>query len=171
MTTSKRRIIVSALAVILLLVLYYVIFSFSDQEGQVSGSVSLKVSETCVEIADKLHPGSWTAELKKSMAEFFQDPIRKLAHFTEYTCMGILVYILWRQWRERGWALYLLTVGWVCLSAVADEFHQSFVPGREASILDVLLDTGGGVFGLLICLGVEVLCRRVYLRRRVQKGA
>ncbi len=30
---------------------------------------------------------------------------------------------------------------------VSDEFHQFFVPGREASFLDVLADSAGGLLG------------------------
>jgi len=34
--------------------------------------------------------------------------------------------------------------------AASDEFHQLFVPSREASVLDVLIDTAGAVFALLL---------------------
>jgi VanZ family protein len=37
----------------------------------------------------------------------------------------------------------------VILYAASDEFHQSFVPSREASVLDVLIDTAGSVLALL----------------------
>jgi VanZ family protein len=32
----------------------------------------------------------------------------------------------------------------VALYAASDEWHQSFVPNREASVVDVLIDTVGG---------------------------
>jgi len=37
----------------------------------------------------------------------------------------------------------------VTMYAITDELHQSFVPSREGSVWDVLLDTTGGAFGLL----------------------
>ena len=34
------------------------------------------------------------------------------------------------------------------LYAVTDEFHQGFVPGRTASVVDVLIDSAGALTGL-----------------------
>ena len=51
----------------------------------------------------------------------------------------------WR-WSKAGLVLAL-----VALYAASDEIHQAFVPSREASAWDVLLDTTGAAFGLL-CL-------------------
>jgi len=36
------------------------------------------------------------------------------------------------------------------LWAAIDEFHQSFVPSREASIVEAGIDTAGGVLALLV---------------------
>ena len=39
----------------------------------------------------------------------------------------------------------------LCLMyAITDELHQIFVPGRVASIWDVLIDTMGAAFGVLL---------------------
>jgi VanZ family protein len=80
--------------------------------------------------------------------------VRKCAHLTEY---AILAYLFWRalrkskrgdprpwSWREGGLAVLL-----VALYAATDEFHQRFVPGREASVTDVLLDTLGAAGGII----------------------
>jgi VanZ family protein len=90
-----------------------------------------------------------------SLAEYFEHPVRKLAHFTEYAGMGVLVWWLLNGWIRKKKNLYFLVVGWVFVSAAADEFHQYFVPGRYASFWDVLLDTCGGAFGLLLCIGIS----------------
>jgi VanZ family protein len=37
------------------------------------------------------------------------------------------------------------------LYAVSDEFHQSFVPGRDASAYDVLTDATGALAGTIAC--------------------
>jgi VanZ family protein len=45
---------------------------------------------------------------------------------------------------------------WVaCLFvAVTDEFHQTFVASRSASVRDILIDSGGAILGLLISAGL-----------------
>ena len=81
--------------------------------------------------------------------------VRKCAHLTEYAILAVLIWRAfskrlgmepcpWR-WKHAGQALLL-----VVLYAATDEFHQLFVPTREGSILDVLIDTTGAAFGLLV---------------------
>lgn len=113
------------------------------------------ISEKCVELLNDLSGGDWTDAFLAEMADYFEHPIRKLAHFGEYACMGILVYTLLRQWMSRGKSLYFITVLWVFLSAAGDEFHQLFVPGRYGSFADVCLDTCGGAFGMAIIIWIE----------------
>jgi len=85
--------------------------------------------------------------------------VRKVAHLTEYAILAVLVWrslnnptscesgrlasVLW-NWRRAGWALAI-----AALYAASDEFHQRFVPTREASVLDVIIDTCGAAAGLL----------------------
>jgi VanZ family protein len=38
----------------------------------------------------------------------------------------------------------------VFLYASSDEFHQSFVPGRGPAFSDVLIDTAGGLTGIIL---------------------
>ena len=77
---------------------------------------------------------------------------RKLAHFTEYAVLGILSARAFassaNQFVERHWfqvALFLI----LCY-ALLDEFHQSFVPSRTASIYDSAIDVAGGLTALLV---------------------
>ena len=162
----RRRIGISVITGILMIGLYCLIFSFSDQDGEESGHLSTKVTETCVEVYNAVARKHWSDAMIHSMVRYFEHPVRKIAHFSEYALLGILVYILWRQWKERGKGLYLLVVLWVCLSAAVDECHQMFVPGRDGNPLDVLLDTGGGSFGLLLCVLTEKWCLGRMRRKR-----
>lgn len=150
----KKRIILTVLAATLLLLLYGIIFGFSAQDAEESGSLSQLVSQKCVDLLNDLSGRDWTMDYRKHLTEWFEHPLRKLAHFSEYACMGVLLYVLWSQWISRGRRLYLLTGAWVFVSAALDEFHQFFVPGRFCSVKDVLLDTCGGLTGMFICAGV-----------------
>ena len=81
--------------------------------------------------------------------------VRKMAHLTEY---AVLALLLWRALASRlnegfwpwRWADATRTVLLVILYAASDEFHQSFVPSRDASVRDVLVDTLGGLLGLTL---------------------
>jgi VanZ family protein len=72
--------------------------------------------------------------------------IRKSAHFVEYFIFSLLALHALRsedgRWKLR-WALEAVVLAGAY--AALDEFHQSFVPSRTASVHDVLLDTSGAV--------------------------
>lgn len=145
----------AVIAGILLLILYGVIFSFSAQDGETSGGLSDVVSRFLVQGVDFFTGHRLSAAQLSALAEALGYPVRKLAHFGEYAVMGILVrMILRRGFREKKGKWFLVAVFWVLLSAAADEGHQYFVPGRCASIRDVLLDTCGGICGILLCGGI-----------------
>lgn len=155
MNKVYSRWVVTIVASIILLCLYIVIFSFSAQDGEQSGGLSYGISEKCIDVVDFISGKRLTTLLRRELAESFEHLIRKGAHFTEYTCMGILVYVIWRQWMNRSKMLYCLVGIWVFLSAIGDEIHQLFVPGRYGSPADVLLDTCGGIFGIVVCVVLE----------------
>jgi VanZ family protein len=73
--------------------------------------------------------------------------LRKVGHVVEY---AILATLLWRALHLVGHpkrpavAAFLIAV----LYAVSDELHQTFVPGRHGTPLDVMIDTGGAMLGL-----------------------
>ncbi len=163
---TYKRFAVTAVLAVMLGLLYCLIFGFSGQDAEQSGSLSRLVSGKCVTMLNSLAGEPWSPDAVDRMAEAFEHPLRKLAHFGEYACMGILVYALLCQWVENRRMRYLLTGGWVFLSAAGDELHQYFVPGRYASFLDVLLDTSGGVCGMLFC----VLAVKLGIRRAENRG-
>jgi VanZ family protein len=91
--------------------------------------------------------------------------VRKCAHLTEYAVLALLFWRALRRepspretswrWSKAGLALIL-----VALYAASDEIHQSFVPSREASVWDVLLDTTGAAISLLCLWGIGKWRRR-----------
>jgi VanZ family protein len=79
--------------------------------------------------------------------------VRKAAHLTEYAILALLLCRAVFRGTNLKWAMSTLFVSaWiVCvLVATGDEFHQSFIESREASLWDVMIDAGGAIFGLLI---------------------
>ena len=77
--------------------------------------------------------------------------VRKLAHFFEYLCVGLLSYQSGFNVVEgKVWSGRLLIGVQLLLSASLDEIHQYFVPGRYAAVKDVFIDCAGGITGMVI---------------------
>ena len=70
---------------------------------------------------------------------------RKLAHFTEYAILGFLAARAFRPFSR--W--FLISAVLIVVYALIDEYHQSFVPSRTASIFDSLIDMAGGITALI----------------------
>ena len=70
--------------------------------------------------------------------------LRKCAHVTEYTVLGVLLY------RALGREVPTLAAG--VAYASTDELHQHFVHGRHASPIDVAIDAVGLSVGMLVWL-------------------
>ncbi len=78
--------------------------------------------------------------------------IRKSAHFCEYAVFGLLAsralstssHIFLR----RSW--FRISLLLIVAYALLDEYHQSFVPSRTASIYDSVIDVVGGLTALTI---------------------
>jgi len=80
--------------------------------------------------------------------------VRKLAHVTEYLILGMLLFRAFKRGSadRRVWryAFYSLVI--TALYAVSDEFHQSFIVVRTASLIDVCFDLFGGILAQCICV-------------------
>lgn len=74
--------------------------------------------------------------------------VRKAAHITEYVILAILIYRVVILYIDRKKAK-LLMILIVILYASTDEFHQLFVPGREGTFRDVLIDTSGAIIAII----------------------
>lgn len=146
----KAKKIYTVTAIILLIGLYIVIFSFSAEDGEQSSAVSARVTEALVRGYFGL-----IGKDKGSIAEMvllLEGIVRKAAHFLEYMCMGFLSYSVLHLWRGTSKKGILAVLLQVFVSAALDEFHQYFIPGRCASFKDVLIDTAGGIAGILVIL-------------------
>jgi len=77
---------------------------------------------------------------------------RKAGHFSEYAVLAFLARRAFisssRDFLQRYW--FQLGLLLVVIYGLLDEFHQSFVPSRTASIYDSAIDVAGGFTVLLI---------------------
>lgn len=166
-----KKYLCAAFWLLIILLIYGMIFFFSGQEGEDSGSLSYQVSKQCVELLDKVSPNDWSEALKAELAGNMEHPIRKLAHFSEYALLAIAIYFFLAHLQPAPWKpitkkMFLGILGLIILSAAADEIHQFFVPERNCSLLDVFIDTCGGAFGLCVCVGLGKIRERRLERKQ-----
>lgn len=77
---------------------------------------------------------------------------RKAAHFTEYAILAFLAARAFRTSPRSALAnrWFIAALALIVAYALLDEYHQSFVPSRTASIYDSMVDIAGGLTALLI---------------------
>jgi hypothetical protein len=89
---------------------------------------------------------------------------KKLGHGLGY---GLLALAYWRGLgfrRKAHWLAWLLALAY----SATDEFHQSFVPGRHASAVDVLVFDN---LGALLTVNILAWYRNMQVNKKVTPGA
>jgi VanZ family protein len=90
----------------------------------------------------------------------------KVAHLMEYFFFGCLLcqwFSSTEQCRKQ-WRVLVMTILIGTFYALGDEWHQSFVPGRDASLWDALFDS----LGVGIGAATYPLIRRKFLTAKEQ---
>jgi len=88
------------------------------------------------------------------------EPLSIGAHLAEYAILGFLLLRAVTApsgWLSHRWLGALITLLCSFLYALSDEWHQSFVPGRFSSPVDVMVDVIGAGLAILIALSLERL--------------
>ena len=128
---------------ILYIVLGLIVFFIWDnslQNGGTSDGFSLIFAKWIAPIANKLgfYGNIWA----------LNRIIRKLAHLTEFTILGGVLYVVLRRYIEYGTVVKTIVVGIVIASL--DEFIQLFSLGRSSQLSDILIDTVGIIIGISV---------------------
>jgi VanZ family protein len=129
------------------------ILSFSSEPGDVSKEKS-KMVEGAIRPAVELIQGKLGVEIVPSNRVHFY--VRRSAHLFLYTVLGIGLVLVFRKFELKGRNPYYLALITGTLVGGIDETLQSFVPGRSARVMDVLLDSSGVLLGLFV---VKVLLK------------
>lgn len=78
--------------------------------------------------------------------------LRKIAHFTEFATLGMLLTWLAAMLGETGLHLRIVPVFCGMAAACVDETIQVFVPERGPGLIDVWIDTCGAAAGMMLLL-------------------
>ena len=148
----KRINIIRGILLIMLVGTFGIIFGFSNQNGETSGGLSRKVTEFIVEINP--FNKNITEEQKELQIENLHPKIRKLAHFSIYTLVGILLMSLCMTYELKNIKRFFISLIFGIIYATTDEIHQLFIQGRSGNFIDVLIDTSGVLFGIILILGI-----------------
>ena len=122
------------------------IFGMSAAKGEESSGMSAKAAEF---IGEVLHGDleDWPEEERSAYIEKLEFPIRKSAHFLEYTMLGLLLSLTLKAWGMQGGKCFVTALLIGVAYAASDELHQLFVSGRSGQFTDVLIDSAGVFLG------------------------
>ena len=84
------------------------------------------------------------------------DFIRSVAHFTEFFILGMILVLRFKN--------IFISYGIGLVIVFSDEIIQIFVPGRAFEVKDLIIDTFGLNWGILILAGIIYLIRRNQLK-------
>jgi VanZ like family len=91
-------------------------------------------------------------------------------HVAEYGILGLLFsWALSSSGVKKGVFLYVVAIG--VLYGIADELHQYFVPGRNASLLDVIADGLGSMLGACLFRMLHSASQRFKPSQKHLRGA
>lgn len=134
------------------------IFCFSSQKAEESQQTSEGLTKKVLMTFESFR--NLSEEQQTEIIKGIQFVVRKGAHFSVYTALGISLFsaMLLTFKAKLLWLWAWLTA---VLYAISDEVHQFFVPGRSMELRDVLIDSSGALLGILIV----VLIRKIYIKR------
>ena len=145
------------ISLLFILIWLVVIFFMSNEPAIKSVERTNIITDTSVSVFNEITGKNLnTAKINNIISNNFKINmlilVRKSAHFIEFFILGILTFNVLIKFFKFGKKHMIISLLLCFTYACLDEFHQLFVSGRTARILDVLIDTSGSLLGIL-CFG------------------
>lgn len=144
---DRKRLYVRLLLWLMAFYYFVVITRFSARTAVQSSMESNGILERIIYFLS----GADVNSIDKELLHVLHSMIRKLAHFANFFILGFIYTMLANETsggKKRSMVAAALL--WGFISAIIDEGHQYFVPGRSAQIQDVLIDFSGVVTGWML---------------------
>ena len=126
------------------------IFFFSNQPSNESTNVSDGIMAKIINVVEVITGHEFSDEQINNIYEYGITPLRKCAHFTIYFILGILFYLLIKEYNLELNKTLAISLLFCIIYACSDEIHQLFIFGRSGEIRDVLIDSLGSFLGIFI---------------------
>lgn len=154
---KKKRVVFLIILIIIAILWILGIYKLSsmnttNSNDKSSGIISVFIEDT-LELTNKYgitdsHPDE--AKLEKASL-LLNTPLRKAMHAGVYFVLAFMIIFIVNYLFKNKKILIsmIITLVLVILAAGFDEYHQTFVDGRTGAVRDVLIDTLGGVVGIM----------------------
>lgn len=144
---DRKRLLVRSVLWIMAVYYFVIITRFSARTAVQSSMESNGILEKIILFLT----GADMNEIDKELFHTLHSMIRKLAHFANFFILGFIYTMLANETsggKSRSVIATVLLCGFI--SAIIDEGHQYFVPGRSAQIQDVFIDFSGVFTGCIL---------------------
>lgn len=138
-----------------ILVMLAVIFGFSSDTAEESGALSTVLTGKIMTVAEQVLSLDMTEAQKVQAVEKYEGIVRKGAHMFEYALLACSTVIFLYCRKMKAGIAFLITEGFILVTASMDEWYQTGISGRSGSPSDVMIDMLGAslmLFVLWICL-------------------
>lgn len=169
MTATKKAlkiVIILILAIAWMVCIYKLSgMNSNNSNGKSTDIISIFIEDT-LEITNNYgitssHPNEQKIE---KASKLINAPMRKVIHATVYFVLAFFIMILMNiifDHKKYFWSVLIALI--LCIIfAGTDEYHQTFVAGRTGQLLDVIIDTAGGVVGILFYSTYQIVYRLGY---------
>lgn len=138
-----RKTIKLLLIILCMISIFFLSSDNADNSSKKSNYVIIKVTESF--FGRKLN-----SKEKHYYLNHFVKLVRKSAHFSLYFLLGLFTISYLIEYMKFSIKSIIITITFIFLYACSDEIHQLFIPGRSGEILDIFIDTSGGLFSIII---------------------
>lgn len=153
---------------IILVLMICVIFAFSNQSADISYNVSSSITQDFNNLVNNVVELDAWAKLRT----FIWKNNRKIAHLILFACFGwCAIQYFAISLHLKRFLKYAISLLFCTAIALLDEFHQSFVPGRGSSLMDVCIDTIGIMIGLVLYFFFTLVGGKLKQNERKKDGS
>lgn len=126
-----KIIVIRIILIIMLFATFGIIFGFSNQNAEKSSSISRKIT---IAITKNIKSIQEKPEKEKaSIISRIEKVVRKLAHFSIYTVVGILLMFLFETFSMEEINRFSISLIIGVIYASSDEIHQCFTPRKRTT--------------------------------------